>query len=108
MDYYDNPYYAPEVWGWRMIDSIDFGASYEFDIYAFFTDVSGYVRFGNDSGCSCPEPFDSYRGPDDFEVLTKERWQQVKAEMRYSIGGDVTYDEVHRVVSKVEEALRAN
>ena len=101
----DNAYYNPEALGWQMIESIDFGESYEFDLYVFFKDENGKVRFGTDAGCSCPVPFETY-GPKDYEVLTNEEWRQVKAEMRSRVGGDyATLDAVQYVISKVNDAM---
>lgn len=103
----DNPYYDPGKWEWEGIDEVDYGGSWEFDIYAFFKDDEGNVRFGTDAGCSCPAPFEYFR-PMDFEVLTKKRWQQIKLEMHGRAGdGYTTHGDVRRVIRKVEEVFRA-
>lgn len=46
------------------VESIEFelGGGYEFDTLMFFADSRG-VYTAQDSGCSCPTPFEYYEGP---------------------------------------------
>lgn len=51
-------YTAPEKFGLKLIASMDFAGSYEFDITILLQDVKdGSLYWAKDSGCSCPEPF---------------------------------------------------
>jgi len=68
-------YHSPEKFGLELIATVDHGASYEFDIFAVWTDNNKdnnpdgqKVYYATDSGCSCPSPFENY---DSMETLTR-------------------------------------
>ena len=52
-----NIYYDPEKFGLEVVDTVDAGHSYEFDILALFRRGDNFY-IGADSGCSCPMPFE--------------------------------------------------
>lgn len=65
-DYEHNVYYQPEKNNLRIIAEMDFADSYEFDWFVVWRDVnSGMWFWGDDSGCSCPTPFED----DSYETL---------------------------------------
>ena len=65
-----NPYYNPEVLGLEMI-SFEEEPDYNFNIICFWATEDGQIYAANDSGCSCPTPFEDYCGKDQKEVLQK-------------------------------------
>lgn len=54
-----NPYYAPEKMGLEILATIEDEPNWDFDIMAIWTDGSR-LYWANDSGCSCPTPFEDY------------------------------------------------
>lgn len=69
----DNPYWtpnvynAPEEWGTEIVAVYsDDDLSYEFNMFVVWRDLeTGYIFYANDSGCSCPSPFEWVDGPED-------------------------------------------
>ena len=54
-----NLYYSPEDFGLTLLGVIDWSdGNYVFDYTAVWTDNAGRVFYFDDSGCSCPIPFD--------------------------------------------------
>lgn len=68
---YLDPYYAPEKLGLEMLAVEQPDLSYEFNILAFWSNGIGQVWSCSDSGCSCPSPFEDYRGYTQQEVVQK-------------------------------------
>lgn len=77
MPSYDkNLYYAPEKSGYETVDSYDTGASYEFNI-TMVLKKDGKLFYAQDSGCSCPIPFEDIEESDltpltDFDAFKRE------------------------------------
>jgi len=67
-----NVYYEPEHFGLEMVDSLDEAhLSYEYNTLIVLKHKdSGRVFSAQDSGCSCPTPFEGYafHGPDDTNL----------------------------------------
>lgn len=57
-----NPYYSPEKCGLKIVHSYDrTNQSYEFDLVVLWMDLeTGKYYVGEDSGCSCPIPFEDF------------------------------------------------
>lgn len=60
MDERYNPYYSPEKLNLSILSFDRPGMSYEYDMYLFVKTPDGRVYSCQDSGCSCPTPFDNY------------------------------------------------
>lgn len=60
-----NVYYDPEAFGLTMVDSLDIAGSYEFDIFAVWTDGKR-LYWASDTGCSCPTPFENFHSTADL------------------------------------------
>jgi hypothetical protein len=60
-----NIYYNPKKFGLKIVDFIDVGRSYEFDITIIFEKEDGSLWWLSDAGCSCPVPFEDL-GVDDL------------------------------------------
>lgn len=71
-----NIYDKPEDFGLTLIDDIDFSSgAYEFDITAVWRrDADGALVYADDSGCSCPSPFEG-EGVNDLIVATPAELQ---------------------------------
>lgn len=62
-------YYQPEKFGLTIVAEVDPSEEYEFDITAVWKHEDGRVFWGQDSGCSCPSPFEGYNNIDDLTEL---------------------------------------
>lgn len=62
--YEDNPnvYYNPEKFGLEIIGTVSWSAEpYQFNYTLVLIDpFDGRIYYGNDSGCSCPSPFEGF------------------------------------------------
>lgn len=54
-----NPYYDPEKCGLILLSFEEPGLSYEYNILCFWASPEGYIYTAQDSGCSCPTPFEN-------------------------------------------------
>lgn len=71
MSEYHNPYYNPEKLGLEMLSFDEPNLSYEYNTYIFVRTPDGRVFAAQDSGCSCPTPFENYQGRTMDEVIQK-------------------------------------
>lgn len=69
----NNIYYSPETFGLETVHVADDPeAYYSFDMFVIWRDVeTGALFYGQDSGCSCPTPFE-YVGRDELAELTSD------------------------------------
>lgn len=66
-----NIYYAPEKFGLTILGEVEFSSgAYEFDTSVVWASTDGRVYAGDDSGCSCPSPFESV-GLADLTPITR-------------------------------------
>ena len=88
--YIMNPYYRPQEMGLELIGTLEEDLSYEFCIVAAWvgphTTTSKGLRstthriyWAQDSGCSCPSPFEGYASIDKLHVYdgTTASWQEL-------------------------------
>lgn len=55
----NNIYYNPEAFGLELVGEIEWRECYyEFDFLAVWKEKRGQYWIGQDSGCSCPSPFE--------------------------------------------------
>lgn len=64
-----NPYYDAAKLGLEMLSFEDPEASYDFDTICFWATSEGRVYTAHDSGCSCPEPFEGFKGESQKDVI---------------------------------------
>lgn len=70
---YSNPErYKLKIWG--TLDEEDL--SYEFDMVVIWEHEDGRLLYKQDSGCSCPSPFESVDNIEQLEPLTAENYEQ--------------------------------
>lgn len=69
---YDSPdvYHQPEHFGLTPIDTLDLdNEPYQFHYLCVWKHEDGRVFWAEDSGCSCPSPFENYRSLESLEHL---------------------------------------
>jgi hypothetical protein len=66
-----NVYYNPEQYGLKVVMEFDDpDASYSFDKFVIWMRISdGEIFYGQDSGCSCPSPFENVSGVESLSRL---------------------------------------
>lgn len=75
-------YYQPEEFGLTIFGSIeDPEADYSFDTLMVWKDQEGSLFWAQDSGCSCPSPFENFTSIDDLHKLTNETWAAFKTDV---------------------------
>ncbi|GAA0970037.1 hypothetical protein GCM10009555_018260 [Acrocarpospora macrocephala] len=63
-------YYSPENYGLTTIGEIDWSdGCYQFDYTVIWRNQDGQLLYGEDTGCSCPSPFED-TGLDDLTACT--------------------------------------
>jgi hypothetical protein len=57
-------YYSPENYGLEIVGEIEWSdASYQFDLTVVWRrKLDGQLFYADDSGCSCPSPFEDFKG----------------------------------------------
>jgi len=77
MGYYDDDaYYQPEKFGLKIIGGLNEpDLCYEFNELVVWQHEDGRVFFAQDSGCSCPSPFEDYTSLEDLTPVTTESWE---------------------------------
>lgn len=113
----NDPYYSPEKFGLRTIGEIQWGpACYSFDLTAVWQDTAtGALFYADDSGCSCPSPFQG-QGRDDLTAIDKPQTfidhvnQRIKGMEEDGYHSEYDMAEAKgdsgELVQKVREALR--
>ena len=76
-DFKGNPYYYPEKCGLTIVCSYDRdNEPWQFNIVCLWQDLeTGKYYVGEDSGCSCPTPFEDFHSLGD---MTEVDWLTVK------------------------------
>ncbi|MFB6726807.1 hypothetical protein ACFCV3_41950 [Kribbella sp. NPDC056345] len=99
--------YSPEDHGLTLVGELDFSSgSYEFDYTAVWIDAEGNLKWADDSGCSCPSPFEDHT-PESLEHGPVDRLRDhLESRYRDQYGGYVTREALERFMTTVTEALR--
>jgi hypothetical protein len=105
MTYDSNIYYSPEKFGYTTLGEIDFGESYEFDIYVVFV-RNGKVFYTQDSGCSCPSPFEDTTEDDLEEITDSMAFKEILNEQ--SVGSAAFDADIADLVTKIHNYLMNN
>lgn len=72
------PYSDPKKYGVEIIGEVDWShGGYEFDLTVVWRRLDGVFVYADDSGCSCPSPFD------DYGVDTLEPFESLNAFQRH-------------------------
>jgi len=75
----NNPYYEPEKCGLELIGSYDKdNERYSFNILAVWKDIeTGKYYKGEDSGCSCPTPFEEFDSLADMTEISEHEAKHI-------------------------------
>lgn len=77
--YEENPYHHPEATGLTVVKIIeDPDASYSFETIALWRNADGDLLYAEDSGCSCPSPFEDAT----LKQLTDETWPEFETTVK--------------------------
>lgn len=68
-DWTNNPYYNPQNLGLEIVAEVDLAKPYEFNKIVVWKNKNGNLFWANDSGCSCPTPFDKHTALESLEQL---------------------------------------
>jgi hypothetical protein len=113
-------YYQPEHFGLTQIGYLDDpNACYSFDDLIVWQHTDGRIFWAEDSGCSCPSPFEHFNSLDDLNPLTEDSWSIFEAAVRNHCapwddekhavnpeGDTEQWAEKVELLSKVSKALR--
>ena len=107
MKYPYNPYYNPDKLNLTLYSLDKDDTDYDYDTLCFWATEDGRVYTAQDSGCSCPTPFEEYSGFNQDEVLQKlERIDSAADAQVIFENWNVYYDEKKTDPSKGEEVYR--
>lgn len=63
-----NIYYNPQDYGLEIVGDFEFAeADYSFDMCVIWKEARGKYWVGEDSGCSCPSPFEDIRDKNELD-----------------------------------------
>lgn len=103
-----NPYYSPEKCGLKLIAEVEWpNLSYAYCTTVAFLDLeTGRVFLAQDSGCSCPTPFDNFEGTGDFiPYESNDQVRRLIAE-HHDYDDPVPPFEVRAFIRAIREATR--
>lgn len=66
-----NPYYYPENLGLKLKSFDDPDALYQYNTICFWITPKGHVYYAEDSGCSCPTPFEEQCSSNDLKEFQR-------------------------------------
>jgi len=106
MGYLDNPYSSPEKYDLEIVGEIDWEEeSYQFDISVVWKEGRGKYYLGDDSGCSCPAPFEDYTKKEQLDGPMNKR--SLEAALRYRIKEKASEDKYYgRPRAELEKDVR--
>jgi hypothetical protein len=82
MSWDNNPYYKPEAYGLEIVGDIDWDQeSYEFNMTVVWKEGRGKYYIADDSGCSCPSPFENVTSKDELDGPMNKR--SLESALRY-------------------------
>ena len=107
MSYDDNVYYHPEKHGLSILEEIEHSDGYyEYDTQLFLKHQDGRVFFAEDSGCSCPTPFESYEGIESLERVTLENFEEFEKRVLGHKYSTASAADLRTFLGKVKTALK--
>lgn len=99
-----DPYYNPEHFGLELVGSIEWvGESYEFNMTAVWKESRGKYYIADDSGCSCPSPFEDYTKKEELDGPMNKR--SLESALRYRLK-ERTDSRYGRSLAELEKDIR--
>lgn len=107
MSYETNVYYHPEKHGLTQVAMLDFSSGhYEFDYTVAWVDENKNLYWADDSGCSCPSPFENYTSKNDLRSGSVAAFRRHLIEREKESYGDyVSLAEVTNTIQRVKEVV---
>lgn len=106
-------YYTPEKFGLEIVGDVDYSSgAYEFALLVVWKDESGQLYYAEDSGCSCPSPFEGVGLRDltkatKFEIVARVQ-ERLAEEERYGASwGGTPYEHTKTSAASLIEKLMA-
>lgn len=104
MPYTTNPYYNPETFGLKIVQQLDEAdLSYEFNMLAVWKNKKNEFFYAQDSGCSCPSPFEDYEGEESLTKITKRNFDVFEQEVN---DFPAPASERKKLIAKVKKNLK--
>jgi len=101
-----NVYYDPEKFGLTQVGALDYSdGAYQFDLTVVWVDVSGQLYYADDSGCSCPSPFEDTGINDLTKATVSSLRDHLRGRIKEQYGDYVTDDDVVRLVNAARKAV---
>lgn len=103
-------YCDAETFGLTEVDSIDISdGCYQFDLIVVWKDATGKHYWANDSGCSCPSPFETFTSIDQLTPLMNDHDvdEMMKAVEGESWDDYRTLEEKTTFLNAVRESMRS-
>lgn len=102
----NNVYYSPEKFGLTTVGGLDYSSgSYEFDCTMVWVDDQKNLYYADDSGCSCPSPFEGL-GLNDLTKATVAQLQgHLRARMAEAYRKYVSDNDVVDLVNAARKAV---
>lgn len=106
-------YYQAEHFGLLQIGEIQWSEpDYSFDIGVVWVDTAGTLYYGQDSGCSCPSPFEDFTSLDDLEkfetvAALQERLDKENEEHYAGYGANEEKQKASRAADIVDILIKA-
>lgn len=98
-----NPYYSPGALDLEMISFDEPNLSYEYNTLCFWATKEGQIYSMVNSGCSCPTPFENYKGETlkDILPLLDRVGSLEQAESTFNYWGDsfMSYGDKNQLVN---------
>lgn len=105
MPYSSYIYWNPEDFGLSVVGEIQWTEPCcDFDLTVLWRDATGKLYWGDDSGCSCPMPFEAVKSLDDLETGSFHQFaEHVNARLRAErdSGNDYAAAQVVELLAKV-------
>lgn len=96
--------YDSEKFGLKELYNIDHADCYEFDTLMIWQHEDGTLYYAQDSGCSCPTPFEEYKDLKDLNVITNDTFYNFKECLKNHRGVDMA--EFLEVSAEIEKLLK--
>lgn len=85
-----NIYYSPEDHGLEVLASLDISEpDYSFDLLVVWKDADSRLYYAEDSGCSCPCPFEDF---DRQTITPAQGLDEIISRLEYRIRDDYLYE----------------
>lgn len=99
MGWGEDVYYNPEKFDLTPVGEVDISdGCYQFDIFAVWKDEEGTYYWVQDSGCSCPSPFERYTKLEDLESGTGHDAVRALKQLRDNLWDDSEQERVEREI----------